>query len=145
MQRFCVIIAIALCVVSVCPEPALSGRIFFYVPFAAKSSTITFVPIVNSLVERGHEVTILTGWKSLEFDSRVKHLSISSKHMEAHNNIVSGSVLKTKMVLDAKTIAKSLTAMASVYRNSWQSNDEALKLLKDKVKSRAKIRFTYFD
>ncbi len=53
---------------------ALGSRILFYIPFAAKSSCITMVSITAELVNRGHDVTVVTVWDNLKFDKRVKHI-----------------------------------------------------------------------
>lgn len=70
----------------------LAGNVLFYIPFAAKSSTLTIPPIANELVERGHNVAIVTPWNNLNFDERVNQIIIENTFDSTiHNNILDSS------------------------------------------------------
>ena len=38
---------------------AEAAKIMFYVPFVSRSMKITYMPVVNELVARGHDVTLV--------------------------------------------------------------------------------------
>ena len=45
-------------------QPVTSEKILFYMPFVAKSVTITFMPLAEELSRRGHDVTVIVPRKS---------------------------------------------------------------------------------
>ncbi len=107
------------------------GRILFYIPYAAKSSCTTMVPIATELVNRGHNVTLVTEWDSLKMDKRIQHIAISSKSSDQAGKELSNHFLSGH-------IGSKLAFMGAWYRMvqaALHTNSEAVRVLKPLVES----------
>ena len=111
-------------------QPVLGDNILFYAAFTAKSSCITLIPFVDELVSRGHNVTVLTPWKSLKFDKRATHLTIENTfgalQEESSRKLLAVSAKASVTFADPR----AMTEM------SFKANSEAIKKVKHFMESK---------
>ena len=64
---------------------AQGGHIVFYTPFCSKSSVITFPTLANALVDKGHKVTVVTGWPLKNFSPEVQQVHVETGFSELND------------------------------------------------------------
>ena len=59
-----------------------AGSVLFYMPFVSKSMKITFMPIAEALVDRGHEVVIIMPHPTKKPNPKIKEIIVDASKFE---------------------------------------------------------------
>ena len=90
---------------------AESGHILFFSPFCSKSSLITLPTLSNTLIENGHQVTVVTSWALKDFHPNVTQITVDSGFSNI-NEKFSESILGNASLTDIAEVYQLLISKA---------------------------------
>ena len=103
-----------------------AGKILFFMPVMPKSTSMTLVPIIEELINRGHEVTLVNPFDCKLKSSKFKHIKLKTNALE--NTELSKQVLKGDIT--GLGVIKSMLPFMSGFFPAWSNVFQELKDLK---------------
>ena len=96
-----------------------AGKVLFYIPMSTKSVKITFIPLLEALAEKGHDVTVAMPFAA---PKDAKYQVINTDPNGDLENMITSFTEK----LLTKEETNVMNAMVAMVQGALNSNDNAL-------------------